>query len=423
MVRGPEVTQLRTGAHRGERWFSVSFAFDVENRGEALAGRFENWLVSEMIGGSMIGMQSAGRGTKHSLRAHERRTYEGTYVFPPEYAERTVRVRAFTDPLNETTEVDESNNSSDWFDVRLPAPLPDLEVRILSTGSPRAGNLNPSTGRLEGSGAPEHLIPVYVFITCSVVVKNNGLAPARPIRVDMDAEGYAPGHGHFWLDVPGSRSTGGLDMDAALGPGEERSFSGLLRPRRLSLPEYRSYFEGRRLRFRAEVDRPFFSGTHLVELNETNNYSSWTGYFTMPRPTITLEAGVVSVPDLSITIDNIEVTDRSTYPDLDICTITITVRNIGTVPSGTASGVEMWVLDREGWNCVSWSDGFRSLDPGESLTYPFIEDLAVSKTATKALAIIDSHHWTLEVDRSNNQAERNFPLRLEPYRPEVDIRR
>jgi hypothetical protein len=143
----------------------------------------------------------------------------------------------------------------------------------------------------------------------------------------------------------------------------------------------------------------------------------------MPRPTITLEAGVVSVPDLSITIDNIEVTDRSTYPDLDICTITITVSNIGTVPSGTASGVELWVLEREGWNLVSWSTGFRSLAPGESLTYPFAEDLTISKTATKARTIIDSDHWTLEVDRSNNQAEKNFPLRLQPHTPEEDIRR
>lgn len=423
MARGPETGEIAGGGpHRGERWFAVLLHFDVENRGEAPAGRFENWLVSE----GRVGMQSAGRGIKNSLRPHERKTYGASFLIPLEYAGRTVRIRAYVDPLNETTESDETNNSSDWFEVRLPALLPDLEVRILSTGSPRAENRNPSTGRLEGSGAPEHLIPVYVFIPFSVVVKNNGLAPARPIRVRMETQGHEAGYGSFWLEVPGSRSTGGLDIDASLGPGEERSFSGLLCPRRFSLPEYRSHLEGRRLRFRAEVD-PVFSVSggvpHVVELNETNNYSSWTGYFTMPRPTITLEEGVVSVPDLSITIDNIEIIDRSTYPDLDICTITITVRNNGTVASGNSSGVEIWLLEREGWNLRLWSDGFRSFAPGESLTYPFAENLAVSKTATKARAIIDSRHWTLEVDRSNNQAERDFPLRLEPYRPEVDIRR
>lgn len=193
MIRGIGVTQLRTG---GEWWFSLSFSFDVENRADAPCGRFEAWLVSEMVSGSMIGIQlpGTGRGIKHSLNAHERRTYEGTYLFPPEYAERTVRVRAYIDALNETTEADESNNSSDWFDIRLPNPLPDLEVSILSILSPTAGNRNPSTGRLEGSGAPESLIPVYVSMICSVVVRNNGLAPARPVRVEMDAEGYAPGH-------------------------------------------------------------------------------------------------------------------------------------------------------------------------------------------------------------------------------------
>lgn len=221
----------------------------------------------------------------------------------------------------------------------------------------------------------------------------------------------------------GSRDSTGLDVDATLIPGEERTFSGLLRLPRLSLPEYRSYFEGRRFRFRAEVDRPFLGGAHLVESNEANNYSSWTGYLTMPSPTITREEGVVSVPDLSITIDSIEITDRSRYPDLDVCTITITVTNMGTVTSGNASGGNLLIFERGTWNLASWSSGFRSLAPGESLTYPYVENFAVSKTATRARAIIDPDHWVLEINRSNNQAERDFPLRFEPFKPEVEIRR
>jgi hypothetical protein len=228
--RGPETGEI--GPHGGEWSFFVLLYFDVENRGEYQAGRFENWLVSE----GRVGRQGAGRGLKNSLRPHERKTYAASFLIPLEYAGRTLRIRAYVDPLGETTESDEANNSSDWLEVRLP-----------------------------------------------------------------------------------------------------------------------------------------------------------------------------SLPDLSITIDNIEVTDTSTYPDLDFCTITITVRNSGTVHSGTTSGVEIWILEREGWNLCSWSRGFRSLAPGESLTYPFAEDLTVSKTATRARAIIDPGHWTLEVDRSNNQAERNFP--------------
>lgn len=370
MAREPEVGEVAgSGPHRGERWFAVLFHFDVENRGEAPAERFENWLVSE----GRVGMQSAGRGIKNSLRPHERKTYGASFLIPLDYAGRTVRIRAYVDPLNETTESDETNNSSDWFEVRLPTlpSLPDLTVTI---------------DNVEETGWIPDVAPSYLgFYNITFTVRNIGTASSRFTEWHI----YYFDRGEWHL-----HTTAGTHPIAPGG-----SFTH--RERGLSIFETAT-------KVRVILDPE----NRERELEKSNNQAEKN---MPPLPT----GRPVLVADLSVTIDSIVRTGRSPGGD-ELYTINFTVKNNGTGMSGITDW-QIHYFDGGIWHLVS-NGLLGGLAPRHSIS-PTKSDLSIPERATKVRITVDPANVVPETDETNNQAERVMPVRVELHRPDMDIRR
>jgi hypothetical protein len=370
VARGPETGEVAGGPHGGERWFSVLLYFDVENRGMAPAGRFENYLVSE----GSIGMQSAGRGIKNSLGPHERKTYNASFLIPLEYAGRTVRIRAYVDPLNETIESDETNNSSDWFEVRLPSlpSLPDLKVTI---------------DRIEETGWTPDIAPTYLgFYKLTFTVRNIGIASSRYVEWQIDFLN----HRGEWE----GNATGGTHTIAPGGSFTHR-LSGL-----------QVLEEATKVRVTLDPEN------WEEELDESNNQAEKN----MPS----LPTGrPVLVADLSVTIDSIVQTGRSEGGD-GIYTISFTVRNNGT----GWNDINEWQIQY--FDGGTWYPLRHHILPVVTASHPFSRtesNLTIPDRATKVRVVVDPDDIVPESDESNNQAEKNMPLRLAPHLPEEEIRR
>lgn len=301
----------------------------------------------------------------------------------------------------------------------VPAVSADFEVRIISIGTPIATNINPFSGRIEDASGPEEMIPIYVTIPFSVAVRNSGRAPARPIRVSIEAEGgMPPAYRTFDFKVSGSMLPSMLYLDEALAAGAERTFTGTIYSNQFTLPLYRSDAEGVTMRFRAVVD-PEFSGHPTVrELNESNNVSAWCMPMNLPPAAIT--ATPTPKPDLRMNIDEIiyKETLGSGSDALEEYDINFTMTNSGTARYRGGGGS---TIDQAAWSMYYFAESNRRLypdgwafiahggcvpiEPGSSAPL-MVTSAHFPADTTKVKVIADPGNNDDELNEDNNIAEK-----------------